>query len=179
MQLRNFFVAATLLSASFVARAATVDFDFTFAGTSNNGSGTFITSTTGTAGQYLVTGVINGTANGSAISLLPAGTFPSAFPPLNDNFLFYPASGTQPYVDAAGIAVKNAAGLYIILFSLPGGYLADTSTDPSGNPGISETISLMVTPTGVAATPEPGTFALLGTGALGLAGIVRRRFAQA
>lgn len=36
-----------------------------------------------------------------------------------------------------------------------------------------------VTPVPVAATPEPSSLALLGTGALGVAGVLRRRFLQA
>src|SRR5438309_10612751 len=101
MQLRNLFFAAALLSASFAARAATVDFNFNFTGNAHSGTGTFITSTTGTAGQYLVTGV-TGNVNGSTISLIAPGGFPTVFPPANDNLLFFPASGSQFLVDDAG-----------------------------------------------------------------------------
>jgi len=180
MQLRNLFGAAALLSASFVSRAATVNFNFTFAGASNSGSGTFVTSTTATAGQYLVTSA-TGTINGSTISLLPVGAFPSAFPPVNDNLLFYPDGGGQSFVDESGIALVNAAGLYLVLFhDNVLGYEDAASLSPTGDPGTSELLtSGTITPTTVAATPEPGSFALLGTGVLSLAGMARRRFVRA
>src|SRR5947209_4512976 len=54
-----------------------------------------------------------------------------------------------------------------------------TSNSVTGLPGAAESIRLAVSPSGVAVTPGPGTFALRATGALSLGAIVRRRFVRA
>ena len=96
-----FVVAAAVMSlGSASLHASVVDYSFSFGGTAT-GSGILVTSTTATAGQYLVTG-ISGTVDGHAISaLLPPNTYPPTAPPTNDNLFFNPGT---PHLDVAGIS---------------------------------------------------------------------------
>ncbi len=173
MRLRWFAAVATLVLTSFAARAD--DFNFSFAG-QLSGSGQFTAGSTGTAGEFLVTG-ITGTVGGATIaSLLAPGTYPSFNPPPNDNLLYLPASGSPTYVDYEGISFTATNGVYFNLVYEPGfGYGFLSSTDADGTNATNALLSSFSV-TQAAATPEPSSIALLGTGLLCAAWMFRRRF---
>ena len=160
----NKFVFAALLLVSFasssVANAAS--FNFTFSGSGLNARGTLATTNTLVGGYYTVTG-LSGTQDGFAMSLLGPGVFAS-----NDN-LFSPNS---PYFDFSGVSYV-ANGVDYNLFNNGAGVIRDcTSCNGYSTDGTAVTFSA----TPAAATPEPGSLFLLGSGLLGGIPVMRRRF---
>jgi hypothetical protein len=154
-----------LLSSFSLTNAGSGNFDFSFAGPSDSGSGIFITSLTGTAGEYLITGV-SGKVDGIAItSLFPAGTFPTEFGG-GDNLLFNPGVISSPNVfpadlDLAGMSFGVAGGTSYNLY-----YGQFMTGDPLDMYDL-----LSLTP----GTPEPESLVLLGTGTLALLGVAAMR----
>ncbi|HEX5283864.1 MAG TPA: PEP-CTERM sorting domain-containing protein [Bryocella sp.] len=147
----------------------------------DNGNGVYtITDITGTSGYGLgVTGLIapGGFVNGLGLS--------------NDNLL-YPNSSTE-LVDSNGFAFTDTLGdtnFQVNVFSTDGtgdyaAYLLDSDGFATQIPVTLDvslvqedpvfSIAFKSLPTPPSATPEPSTLALMGTGFLGLAGVVRRR----
>ncbi|HEV2577893.1 MAG TPA: PEP-CTERM sorting domain-containing protein [Acidobacteriaceae bacterium] len=169
-------------------------FNFTYSGmgtigstpTNFTGSGTFTATSTGTTGEYLINSV-SGTANGVAIAgLLAPGIYPSASSgnPPNDNFIFFPlASGGA--LDLNGFSFDTADGTDYNIYYFDPGYGLVTDPNFDGTDSLTFTLTDDTTGTTVvgapggstaAATPEPGSLALLATGVFGIAGVVRRRF---
>jgi hypothetical protein len=149
------------------AAHAQLNFDFSYLGTGVSASGTFLTNGVLSGGYYTVTG-ITGQRNGVAISGLVA---PGGF--FNNNRLFV----SSPFVDNSGISYTAGGVAYNVFRSATivtvgcTGVLEGSSTAPI-NCGIPQ-VTLTVSP--VSTVPEPGTWALLGTGLLAVGGIAARR----
>ena len=169
MRLRSLVAAAAMLSASLAAHADT--FNFSFSGNGQTGSGSLTAAKTATAGRYLITGA-TGLIDGFTItSVLAPGTFPvaNAGDSPNDNLLFYPGNANT-YFDFPGVSFALSNGLDANLFDNGGPVIL------FGTPA-ADTSSYSLTSLNIAATPEPSSFALLFTGLLGAAAVVRKRLA--
>ncbi len=171
MRLRYFVASAALLAAA--CSPALADELFTL--TSTSGTPTIITFTLpdSVTDTVDVPGVVM--VDGVAVSI--NGT-------TADDTLFFVASS---FLGGLEIDKSNGAGTILLdtsgpqLFGGTGGVYTFSSGGPCaltnyfGIGTYTNNFSLDITP---AATPEPSSLILLGTGLLGVAGVVRRRFAQ-
>jgi hypothetical protein len=170
-----------LLLAALPSTAALADtvFDFTIIGLSDgthipiSGSGQFITSDLG-GGTFLITSV-TGTVDGVAITNLYApGTIVG-----NDDLL---VSDPVTRFSDPGTVFGIADGQVVDLSGFPNGHTFIGTGIPD-NTDISSFVNyegaVIITPesSDPSPVPEPSSIALLGSGALGLAGIVRRKLA--
>jgi len=160
-------------------------------------SGTFTDTSIG-----LVNAAITGLASVSGLpSVASDGTFHptgnDASVPFTYDDLFYPAEnspvvcppdtpgGPPGYPFSGGVA-----DIYGVAFFVDGGYSADLWSNGllSGAPGVDYEVDDALNgnpvhpdvfgsavPVSLSATPEPGSFVLLGTGLLGFAGVLKRR----
>lgn len=166
--MKKILLLCVVFASALLASATSVNFQFNYTlgsgtvsgvlNTTDQGNGTFLV--TDATGSYLgvpITGVFDAGQSGNVFSF--------------DELLFFPSS---PAVDLGGIVFElngdTNIGTGMNLYWDGAGY---RSID-GGNNGPYVQLSLgPVTPD--APTPEPGTLALLGSGIVGVAGMLRRK----
>ncbi len=152
-----------LLGVLVISASAHADtFNFSATGSSGpfSGSGVLTASPQG-GGEYLITDI-----TGTGVTGLTA---PGGFNG-NDNLLFPSAT---PTLDSHGFSFTEINGpdhYDVNIFNDGSGYFAYLDDEDNFTQTVPVTFSVAT-----AATPEPSTFILLGTGILGLAGATRRK----
>lgn len=172
--------------AAFASTSALADtFNFSFGNSSTDsfyGSGV-LTGTSNGNGTFNITDVTGqttynffGTHNETITGVLAAGTFPvGGIQTPNDNILYYPGSYgfLNTYFDLGGLSYALTDGTDVNLYFSNGEFYGRTFGNTSLGLPAFEGITITANASPV---PEPNTLMLLGTGVLGLAGVVRRKF---
>ena len=167
------------------ALADTLTFDFSFTSNGINGSGSFTATSDGT-NTFLIntdgfSGTTSTTKNGAAMkitSLLAPGSTFGTDNGINDNLLTFSASSDSYALDANGMSYELANGALVNLFDVAQAGAAGEGVllERVGGNTVDQVADITITEV-ASPVPEPGSLALLGTGVLGLAGVVRRKLA--
>lgn len=142
-------------------------FDMSWTGGFGPGSATLTANPIG-GGVFLVT-AMTGTQNGSAVSLLPPGTVGG-----NDNEIFPSAR----LLDSNGLSFTAGGTSFNVFDAVPGAATPVFDECDASTGGCLAINTLTITPA-TSAVPEPVSIALVGTMALALIGIRRRRSSRA
>src|ERR1700743_2728250 len=160
-----------VILATGAAARADVSYSYSYFGPGISGSGDFTLTGTATDGVYEVTSM-DGQVNGTNITgILPVNSYKG-----NDNLLYNSAT----YLDGSGVSflLDNAANVNIFYsngdwflqgdgnFVRDGGSAGPGVTPSVNGPTTLELTSFTFRPQGIAATPEPSSILLLGTGIL-------------
>ena len=164
MRLKLFGVAVFLLSSTLLARADDL-YTVSFSVEGDSGTYTFVEPS-------ILTSPFTVNASDLTSSVESGDVLASIF--LN------PTDSSSSGVDCFS-STNGACGE--LFFSPPGGsglvslggFFGPSLTSPGSYESTSRALSVSIEPT--AATPEPSSLALLGTGVLGFAGVLRKRFA--
>jgi hypothetical protein len=144
-----------------VAWADTIALSYTD-GASVNLSAT-LTGTPNGNGIWTITNATGTYSGNTILGILPLNADPNY---VYNNLYYYPSNPTA--VDYYGI-VFDVTNIGSVNFWYNGGYISTTGTANTAF------VTSAVTGTFGAPVPEPGTLALLGSGVLGLTGMLRRK----
>lgn len=164
MRLVPFAPALILFLISLTAHADTFNFDAEGSAGGFSGSGT-LTATANGDGSYTITGITGPGVTG----LIPSGQFA-----LNDNQLYPDGNGLLDDEGLSFTDVMDEASYDVNIYysSLFNSYLAIVQDADGTDEFLPTNFTIS------AVTPEPSAIALLGTGMLGVAGLVRKRLGK-
>lgn len=184
MRLSFLVIASAVLTTSFAARADTLTKSYVATGSThkNNGnvygiaSSPFSRFDTSLGTLNSITIALTGTyspAGGQAISFL--GVTPDS----SIQHILFSGSGSGTSTFAISASGTDSGSGDLSFFEGAGLQALNLNFDGSGIVNATGSLMYNYTPAGpVSTTPEPSSFALLGSGVLGIAGVMRRKFAR-